>query len=157
MVNHHFPHRLWYLLVVCCCVFQYGYGQGLNSHFLLGYSTGLFDTNVVSTRAILQFDSLGHNLDSASFKMPFLSAQATLSDENGNLLMVSNGCWIADISGDTMLNGGGLIPNSFSNNWCDNFTGLPVPHSAVFLTYPNDSNKVILLQTYKMNSDRNNA
>ena len=118
--------------------------QGLNSHYLLGYTTGI-DTNVISNRGVFQFDSLGYALDSANFKMPFRAAQGTLSDESGNLLMVSNGCWIADATGDTMLNGGGLIPNTFTSNWCNSFTGLPVPHSVVFIPYPNDSNRIILL------------
>ena len=120
------------------------YGQGLNSHFLIGYSTGI-DTNVISKRGVLKFDSLGYTLDTANFKMPFRATQGNLSDENGNLLMVSNGCWIADATGDTMMNGGGLIPNPFTNDWCDSFTGLPVENTAAFLPYPNDTNKVILM------------
>ena len=119
-------------------------GQGLSANFLLGYTTGI-DTNVIANRGIIQFDSISYAIDSASFKMPFVSSQATFSDENGNLLMVSNGCWIADASGDTMQQGGGLITNSFSSNWCNNFSGLPVPHTTVFLTYPDDSNKIILM------------
>jgi hypothetical protein len=118
--------------------------QGLNSHYLLGYTTGI-DTNVISNRGVFQFDSLGYALDSANFKMPFRAAQGTLSDESGNLLMVSNGCWIADATGDTMLNGGGLIPNTFTSNWCNSFTGIPYPHAALFLPFPDDSNKVVLL------------
>lgn len=133
---------LWSLFILS---YYSGFSQGLNSHYLMGYSTGLFDTNVVSTRAIFQFDSVGYTLDSASFKMPFRAAQGNLSDENGNLIMVSNGCWIADATGDTMLNGGGLIPNSFTANWCDDFTGIPYPHAAIFLPFPGDSNRVVLL------------
>ncbi|MBK7966398.1 MAG: hypothetical protein IPK10_14680 [Bacteroidetes bacterium] len=40
-----------------------------------------------------------YTLTPANFKMPFRAAQGNLSDENGNLLMVSNGCWIADATG----------------------------------------------------------
>ena len=122
------------------------YGQGKNSRFLLGYDVGLFDTNVVSTKAKLYFTQNNYNLTPASFKMPFMSAQGNLSDENGNLLMVSNGCWIADATGDTMMNGGGLIPNSFTNSsWCNSFSGLPFHHSVVFVPNPTDSNKIYLL------------
>ena len=137
--------RINVLRISLIILYGSGYSQGLNSHFLLGYSTGLFDTNVVSTRAIFKLDSAGYTLDSANFKMPFRAAQGNLSDENGNLLMVTNGCWIADATGDTMMNGGGLIPNPFTYDWCDSFTGIPYPHAALFLPYPDDSNKVVLI------------
>jgi hypothetical protein len=120
-------------------------GQGCNANFLLGYTTGI-DTNVISKRGVIQFDSLGYALDSANFKMPFMTAQGNLSDENGNLLMASNGCWIADATGDTMMNGGGLLTNSFSvPTWCNSFSGLPFQNSAVFIPHPNDTNLVYLL------------
>jgi len=120
--------------------------QGLNSHFLLGYSVGLFDTNVVSEKAILKFDSTSYTLTPANFKMPFRASQGNLSDDNGNLLMVSNGCWIADATGDTMLNGGGLLPNGFSaSGWCGAFTGIPFVQTSIFLPHPSDTNLVYLI------------
>jgi hypothetical protein len=134
---------LIFLLVHSCT--HNSFSQGMNAHWLLGYDSALFDTNVVSTKANIRFDSTSYLLTPANFKMPFLAAQGTLSDENRNLLMVSNGCWIADATGDTMMNGGGLIPNSFTNNWCNYYTGLPIPHDVLFLPFPDDSNKVILL------------
>ncbi len=121
-----------------------GHSQGLNSHFLLGYNSGL-DTNVISNSAYLRFDSLGYTLDSANFRMSFLSSQGNLSDENGNLLMVSNGCWIADATGDTMLNGSDLLPNGFSASWCDPYAGIPYVQTSVFLPHPADSNLVYLI------------
>lgn len=118
----------YYATIVLLLVNQiHSRGQGLNRHFLIGYDVGLFDTNVVSTKGIFQFDSVSYNLTPANFKMPFRATQGNLSDESGNLLMVSNGCWIADATGDTMQNGAGLLPNSFSNTWCDDITGIPFP------------------------------
>jgi hypothetical protein len=119
--------------------------QGLNSHFLIGYTSGL-DTNVISKRGFFQFDSTSYTLTPANFKIPFRASQGNLSDENGNLLMVSNGCWIADATGDTMLNGGGLLPNGFAaSGWCDAVTGIPYPSSAGFIPHPSDTNLVYLL------------
>ncbi len=146
---------LIFLLVHSCT--HNSFSQGMNAHWLLGYDIGLFDTNVVSRKAIFHFDSLSYTLDSANFKMPFRAAQSNLSDENGNLLMVSNGCWIADATGDTMMNGGGLIPNSFSSSWCTTISGIPFPQDVVFIPAPGDSNKVILFHqsgsTGSLNSD----
>ena len=140
--------KIQFILIGVCLVFGVTcntFGQGKNANFLLGYSVGLFDTNVVSEKAEMYFTQNNYTLTPANFKMPFMSAQGNLSDENGNLLMVSNGCWIADATGDTMLNGGGLLVNSFSVNWCDTYTGLPVQNSAVFIPSANDTNKIYLL------------
>lgn len=145
MGYHYFRTWIFYFLVAFCCSFHCANGQGMNSHFLLGYDTGLFDTNVVSTKAILKFDSLSYTLTPANFKMPFMASQGNLSDEGGNLLMVSNGCWIADATGDTMQNGGGLLPNSYSTVWCDAISGIPYPQSSVFVHHPSDTNLVYLL------------
>ncbi len=140
--------KYYFILIVICINFGVksdSFGQGKNSHFLLGYDTGLFDTNVVSTKADLYITQNTYTLTPSNFKMPFRASQANLSDENGNLLMVSNGCWVADATGDTMLNGGGLIPNSYTSSKCNTFSGIPYPHSSVFVPDPSDSNKIYLL------------
>ena len=136
---------LYIFIIVFITPLKVVYSQGLNSHFLIGYTSGL-DTNVISKRGFFQFDSTSYTLTPANFKMPFRASQGNLSDENGNLLMVSNGCWIADATGDTMLNGGGLLPNSFSaSGWCDATTGIPFVQTSVFLPHPADSNLVYLI------------
>ncbi|MBK8413241.1 MAG: hypothetical protein IPL22_01220 [Bacteroidetes bacterium] len=43
-------------------------------------------------------------------KIPFSDTQGNISDENGDLLMSSNGYFIADATGDTMLNGANINP-----------------------------------------------
>ena len=143
MVNIKYFIPIWAYLIFSSI--SNTYGQGKNSHFLLGYDPGLFDTNVVSTKADLYFIQTNYFLTPAGFKMPFRAAQGNLSDENGNLLMVSNGCWIADATGDTMLNGGGLIPNAYTSSKCNTFSGIPYTNTAVFVPDPSDSNKIYLL------------
>ncbi len=118
--------------------------QGFNHNWLLGYDIALVDTNVISTKAIIEFTNVSATVIPSSFKMPFMAAQGNISDSNGNLLMVSNGCWIADATLDTMQNGSNLNPNSFTDNWCDNITGIPYFHSNIFLPFPGDSTKYIL-------------
>lgn len=86
----------FFLLILFTVKSLSGSAQGLNAHLLLGYDVGLFDTNVVSTKASIRFDSASYLLTPINFKMPFRAAQSTLSDELGNLKMVTNGCWIAD-------------------------------------------------------------
>jgi len=133
----------------CCttifflCISLSAFAQGRNHNFLIGYTSGI-DTNVVSKRGWLQFDTNTVTVTPDNFKMPFRAAQGNISDEQGNLLMVSNGCWIADATLDTMQNGGGLNPNSYTSSWCNSTTGLPYHHSDIFLPFPGDSTKYIL-------------
>ncbi len=56
--------------------------------------------------------------------------------------MSSNGVWIADATGDTMANGSGLNPSAFTNNWP---YGIPFNMINVFLPYPGDSTKYVLI------------
>ncbi|MBS1764953.1 MAG: T9SS type A sorting domain-containing protein [Bacteroidetes bacterium] len=71
-----------------------------------------------------------------------MDTEGNISDENGNILMSSNGIFIADATGDTMLGGGGLNPGQVVDDFKDN--GLPMPYANLFLPMPNDSNKYIL-------------
>lgn len=127
--------------------------QGFNHTLLLGYDVGLFDTNVTATKAILEFNVNSINVTAANFKMPFSGAQANISDANGNLIISTNGCWIANATGDTMLNGAGLNPGSFTSAWCNTISGIPVPHGDVIVPYPGDSLKYVLFhQTVDYNN-----
>ncbi|MEO8150424.1 MAG: T9SS type A sorting domain-containing protein [Bacteroidia bacterium] len=135
------------------------FGQGKNHNWLIGYTSGI-DTNVISKRGWLQFDSNNIIVTPDNFKMPFLSAQGNISDENGNLLMVSNGCWIADATLDTMQNGGGLNPNSFTSNWCGTITGIPYWHSNMILPWSGDTTKFVLFHEtgdYNVNNSKSSA
>jgi hypothetical protein len=55
--------------------------------------------------------------------------------------MASNGIWIANATGDTMLNGGGLNPGGITSNWPN---GLPMTANNIFLSFSNDTNKFML-------------
>jgi hypothetical protein len=113
--------------------------QGKAYNWLLGYSTGLFDTNVTSTKSFLRFDSVSVAVIPANFSIPFRASQGNISDEQGHLLFVSNGCYIADSTGSVMLNGGGLNPGPYANTWCDASSAIPNPQSNVILPFPGDT------------------
>lgn len=118
-------------------------GQGRKYNFLIGYNV-LTDQYTSAPKGKLFIDNLNVNVSGETRKMPFIASQANISDENGNLLMYTNGCWIADATGDTMQNGSGLNPGPFTNSWCDNVTGLPFHHSNIILPMPDDNTKFIL-------------
>jgi len=124
-----------------------GFSQGKNFNFLIGYNISLGIPQVTSTKARLLFDTNSLTVVPETRKMPFEAAQGNISDENGNLIIVSNGCWIANATGDTMLNGGGLDVGTLTA-WCDNTTGLPYSHINTILPFPGDSTKYILFHQY---------
>jgi hypothetical protein len=130
------------------------FAQGKNHNWEIGYDTGLFDTSVTSTKALLNYSANQIQDSPKSFTMPFRAAQGNISDENGKLIICENGCWIADSTGNQMLNGDNLNPNSFTNSWCTATTGIPIMHSSIILPFPGDSTKYILFhQTGNVNAN----
>jgi hypothetical protein len=108
-------------------------GQGYNHQWLLGNNPFI---NFPNGRAF--FDVNSETFTSEFRKMSFKGTQANICDANGNLLMASNGIWIANATGDTMLNGGGLNPGGITPNWQ---FGLPMTSNNIFLPHPNDTKK----------------
>ncbi len=123
------------------------YGQGYNHNWLLGYFYSPADT-----LALFSFNSTSYSLIPMQRKMPFQgNTQGNISDIHGNLLMSSNGVWIADATNDTMMNGDSLNPSSFTVAYPN---GLPMSNGNVFLPMPNDTNKYILIhQTGNYNTN----
>ena len=117
--------------------YQQVFAQGRNAVFFMGYHDA-----PTSNEARMVFTDTSYSLMLEQRSIPFLDTQGNISDENGNLLMSSNGIFIADATGDTMMNGGGLNPNSFTDNFKQN--GLPIGYANLFLPMPADSNKYIL-------------
>ncbi len=112
-----------------------GYGQGFNHQWLLGY------WNFQDDKGKLLFDTSNYTPVIEQRKMTFYGTQANISDAGGNLLMASNGIWIANATGDTMMNGGGLNPGGITSNWPN---GLPMTANNIFLSFSNDTNKFML-------------
>ena len=74
--------------------------------------------------------------------MRFSSTQGNIADSSGNLLMYSNGIWIANANGDTIMNGNNLNPGPFALNHIK--YGSPVPYGNLFLPWPGDTSKFVL-------------
>jgi len=125
--------------------------QGLNHTFLIGYAASM-------NKARINFDIDSVSVVSEVRKMSFRATQANISDSSGNLLMASNGCWIANNLGDTMFNGANLNPNSFTADWCEPSSGLPLPHGNLIVPFPGDSNRYVLFhQTGNYNAGLNST
>ena len=109
-----------------------GYCQGYNHNFLLGYQA----------KARMQIGNSSYVILPEIRNIPFIYCQANISDINGSLLMSSNGYFIADATGDTMLNGSGINPGQFTEDYKTD--GLPMIYGNIILPMPDDSNKYVL-------------
>ncbi|MCC7513364.1 MAG: T9SS type A sorting domain-containing protein [Bacteroidia bacterium] len=107
----------------------------MNNTWLIGYGNW-------AVRARIIFETNNYTLTQESRQMGFQGAEATISDDNGNFLMSSNGVWIADATGNLMLNGDSLNP-SWDVNAHPN--GILTENSNMFLPFPDDNNKYILI------------
>jgi len=67
-----------------------------------------------------------------------------ISDSLGNLLFYTNGYWIADITGDTMMNGSGIAPTQFIT-WAP--LGLSVPQACLTIPKPGNNNEYFLFHS----------
>lgn len=107
----------------------------MNNTWLIGYGNW-------AIRARIVFDVNNYMLTQENRNMGFEGTEATISDKNGNFLMSSNGVWIADATGDTMMNGDSLNPS-----WDVNAhpRGLLIGYGNIFLPFPDDSTKYILI------------
>ena len=98
--------KLSFILVLLIGISELN-AQGINNLWLLGYGSywgGSFKhtkINFFNGTPLVTTDSL---------EMDIFRTSANISDVNGNLLFYSNGYYIADASGDTMLNGNNISP-----------------------------------------------
>ena len=117
------------------------FGQGVCNNWLLGYAHGI-DQYTTSQKGTIDFNAGFPNVIPTTRKMNFFGTQGNISDINGNILMYSNGIWVANSTGDTMMNGNGLNPGQFADN---HYTyGSTISHGNLFIPYPGDSSKIVL-------------
>ncbi len=126
-----------HILVLFLFTANLAHGQGYNHQWLLGSYN-----NFIDPKGRMLFDINNYTLVNENRKMVFKGTQANISDQNGNLLMSSNGIWIANATGDTMMNGGGLNPVGITSSWPN---GLPMTANNIFLPFPGDSSKYVLV------------
>ena len=94
---------------------------------------GGVNINFINSTADTSYSSRGMN---------FNATNAVICNIAGELLFYSNGVYIANKNNDTLLNGGGLNPGPFVNNF--GVYGLPIPQGNLIIPLPGDSNKYYL-------------
>ena len=120
------------------------FAQGLNHNFLIGDDANPWPPYTIYPKGIIKIDTANFSIFGLSRKMIFFDAQANISNEMGDILFYTNGCWIANALEDTMQNGAGLNPDPVVTQVCTPPSALPLPQANIILPFPGDSTKYVL-------------
>ena len=115
--------------------------QGVNNLWLMGYGN---PGGPPGGGITLDFQSSVLNINNVSRIMNFGATNGVISNSSGNLLFASNGCFIMNSNNDTMLNGSGLNPGTYTYFQNNNNFGLDIPQGNLIIPFPGDSNKYYL-------------
>lgn len=107
-----------------------------NNNWQLGYNSGFYP------QIEINFNSGIPAVTNFNRPMNFDACNASICDDNGNLLFYTNGIYIANANHDTMQNGSGLNPGAFTNAWKE--YGLPIFQGALIIPWPDSSHKYFL-------------
>ncbi|MEO8590202.1 MAG: hypothetical protein ABI432_12585, partial [Flavobacteriales bacterium] len=118
-------------LLICFLVSQQVIGQqGLNNLWLGGFEDespppwGGVDLNFISGNLVVS---------TVARTMDYKRTNANITDANGNLLFSTNGAYLANATGDTLLNGTGLNPSDYTS---DHPEGLLISQACLILPKP---------------------
>ena len=127
--------KIVFLFLILCGEIS---GQGIDNRWVFGYSccAGNFGASD------LDFSSGAVNIILKQRDMNFLETNGIISDGNGDLLFVSNGIYVANALDDTMQNGSGLNPGTYTTAMVSR--GLALPQGNLVIPFPNDSTKYYL-------------
>jgi hypothetical protein len=113
-------------------------GQGVTNNWVMGYYSNLgYPWGGTNINFINGFPDTSYEYR----EMDFYVSNGVISDTSGNLLFYTNGIYVANASGDTMLNGSNLNPGPFADNYQD---GMPLPQGNLVLPVPNNPGKYYL-------------
>ena len=104
------------------------FSQGLNNLFMFGFNQNgntPCNMDLQGGTPVLNTETRGMNLN---------ASHANITDSVGNLLFYTNGVYIADRTNDTMQNGGGLNPSTFTYSYRN--LGLRLPQSDLIIPMP---------------------
>ena len=121
---------------------QPAWGQGLNSLWMGGSDSegdppfGGVDLNFITGAAVVT--ALERNID-------FRRTCANITDTDGSLLFSTNGTFVANVTGDTMLNGAGLNPGPYADLYPE---GLYLNQAVLIVPDPGDGSQLLPLPQY---------
>lgn len=121
---------IFFIIVNSLCA----YSQGIDNLWMMGYESWAgFPYGGIN----IDFNSGTPNIYGVNRIQNFKATNANITDNSGNLLFSSNGVWIADATGDTMLNGSGLNPSNYTAS--NTPYGLYIAQGNVIIPAPRNS------------------
>ncbi len=136
-------NRLLLLLLTffCCSVFVFSQAPKHDQLWLLGAFSNPNDTTFGGT--IIDFSKAPPLMSYEYREMNIDMANSSMCDKNGELLFYTNGAYVANAVGDTMLNGAPLNEDSLTYFFMDN--GLPVIQGIISLPIPGENEDDFIL------------
>jgi hypothetical protein len=140
-------------LALCWAVLP-SFGQKNDYIWLSGYGNNSpNDTDLDGIRfgnSIMDFNYSPVNVEYSYYGMPFYKTNVMFCSDAGELLFYCNGIFIANSSGDTMLNGDSLNAGYYLSYIEPNINryGYPLPQGIVALQNPSDANQYYLLNSF---------
>ncbi len=113
------------------------YSQGRDNLWMLGYGQ-----SAINGKINIDFQSGAPIISISTRTMNMSITHANITDTNGNLLFYTNGACIANAVDDTMPNGRGLSPGTYTPSW--QYYGFPLTQGALIIPDPGDSMKYYL-------------
>ena len=130
-MNYHTGFQVTLVLFLLCPITLFS--QGLNNGWVGGFDS---DGPPPFGGVDLDFQSGSMVVSTMSRDIGFRRTAANISRSNGDLLFSTNGSFIADAYGDTLLNGYGLNPSNYTSNYPE---GLFVSQACLILPKPGSS------------------
>ncbi len=135
--------RRLHVLVFCFSAMQAGVGAfaqtGLNNLWLLGYNS---DDGIPYGGTNIDFVTGVADIYYQYRDIGFGRTAANISSNDGTLLFSTNGAFLANVNGDTLLNGTDLSPSTYSSIWSE---GLHVVQATLILPKPDVPDVYFLL------------
>ncbi|MEZ4985692.1 MAG: PKD domain-containing protein [Saprospiraceae bacterium] len=95
------------------------------------YERPLYDMVWLFNESQIDFNFIPPDIIAEERAMPLEGTNASMCDENGELLAYTNGIYISDAYGNTIQNGEGINPGEFAESVSNR--GFPFPQFAIFL------------------------
>ena len=125
---------LLYCLLIGICPLA---GQGYDRTWITGMHE--YPDTPGYNNVTLKFSPGSIDIQEVDLRMNFESTVGAISDSSGNLLFYTNGCHIANASGDTMPGSDGLNPGEM-HDWTCGKTGYVCPRGVLILPLPDNPN-----------------
>ncbi len=111
------------------------FAQGIDNLWMMGY-------NNAGGGFSFDFSSGVRNIYASPRQMNFTMTSLTYCDTLGEVLFYTNGVYVANSQGDTMINGSGLSPSYYTDvvGW----NGLFIPQAALAIPWPGSPSKYFL-------------